>query len=129
MNPEEAKKIVMEYDELAFGKKDINAAAALIADDFKQHNPQVPDGKDGVVNGIGGYLLKNNPNLKVEVKRVISDGEFVVLHKFGTFDSTNTADRGMAIIDIFRVANGKIAEHWDVIQPIPEQSANGNTMF
>ena len=53
-------------------------------------------------------------------------GDLVWLH----VHSTNGAgDRGRAIVDIFRVENGRIAEHWDVVQPVPEKSANGNTMF
>jgi len=64
--------------------------------------------------------------LKNEIKRAIAEGNLVVLHVHST---ENKKDRGRAIIDIFRVENGKIVEHWDVIQNIPEQSKNSNTMF
>ena len=57
---------------------------------------------------------------------MISEGDLVVVHSKFT---TGPDDRGQAIIDIFRIAGGKIVEHWDVIQQIPDQTANGNTMF
>ncbi|MNY73146.1 SnoaL-like polyketide cyclase [compost metagenome] len=72
-----------------------------------------------------GYF-KANPQSKVEIKRVIGDGDLVVLH---LLSKQNDQDRGRAIVDIFRVQEGKIVEHWDVIQAIPEKSANTNTMF
>lgn len=122
------KKVVMEFEELAFEKKDPAAAAELLTDDFKQHNPQVPDKKEGFVQGIG-YMHSTYPNLKLETKRVVASGDMVVVHKYGKYDWNNPEERGVAVIDIFRLMDGKIAEHWDVIQEIPAQSANPNTMF
>jgi predicted SnoaL-like aldol condensation-catalyzing enzyme len=126
---EQNKKLVLEYEDLTFNKKDVNAAVAYLHDNFVQHNPQIPDGKQGFIDGVGGYLLKQNPNIKITIKRVIASGDFVVLHAFGKFDDTNPGERGVSIMDIFRIADGKIIEHWDAIEPIPEQSANTNTMF
>ena len=126
---EQNKELVEQFEDLAFNKKDVNAAAALMSDNFKQHNPTVPDGKQGFINGVGEYLLKPNPNLKLTAKRVLVDDNMVMVHKFGKFDNTNVAERGVAVIDVYRVENGKIVEHWDVIQPIPETAANNNTMF
>ena len=71
-------------------------------------------------------FFKTHPDAALDMVRVISEGDLVVVHSKFT---TGPQDRGQAIIDIFRVADGKIVEHWDVIQAIPEQSANGNTMF
>ncbi len=123
------KDLVLKFEDLAFEKKDANAAAQLLSDDFKQHNPQIPDGKEGFIQGVGGYLLKQNPNLKLTVKRVVAQDDLVVLHVFGKYDNNNPAERGVAVMDIFRVKDGKIAEHWDVIEAIPETAANTNTMF
>jgi predicted SnoaL-like aldol condensation-catalyzing enzyme len=123
------KEVVLAYEATAFDKKDISAAATYVADDLVQHNPTIPNGKEGVINGIGGYLLKTYPNLKLTEKRVLTSGDYVIVHKFGKFDDTNPKETGVAIVDIFRVKDGKIAEHWDVIQQIPEQAANTNTMF
>jgi predicted SnoaL-like aldol condensation-catalyzing enzyme len=123
------KELVQKYEDLTFEKRDVNAAVLLLADNFKQHNPTIPDGKDGFINGVGGFLLKQNPNLKIVTKRIVAEGDLVVLHSFGKFDNKNPAERGVAVVDIFRIENGKIAEHWDVIETIPEQPANSNTMF
>ena len=123
------KKLVMDYEELTFNKKDVASAVQYLHDNFKQHNPQVPDGKEGFINGIGGYLLAQNPNLKKDIKLVLADGDMVVVHSFAKFDSTNEAEKGVAIADFYKIIDGKIAEHWDVIQQIPAESANNNTMF
>lgn len=64
--------------------------------------------------------------MKMDVKRMIADPEFVVVHNLMTM---GPSDRGSAVVDIFRVKDGKIVEHWDVTQPIPEQMAHSNTMF
>ncbi|BBC35043.1 hypothetical protein SGFS_063370 [Streptomyces graminofaciens] len=66
------------------------------------------------------------PELKFDFKRVIGENDLVVLHYRRTLSAT---DRGTAVMDIFRFENGKIVEHWDVIQDVPETSANDNTMF
>jgi hypothetical protein len=59
-------------------------------------------------------------------KRLVMDGDLVAVHyRF----KVKPDDRGMAVVDIFRVANGKIQEHWDVAEPVPEKSANTNGMF
>ena len=71
-------------------------------------------------------LKEKFPNRSSEIKRVMAEGDLVVLH---VHSKPSPEDRGSAIIDIFRVENGKIVEHWDVIQPIPEKAANTNTMF
>ena len=71
-------------------------------------------------------ILKAKPNFKMQIKRVLADGDFVVLHVHMVHDA---GERGQAVVEIFRLENSKIVEHWDVIQPIPEKTANSNTMF
>ena len=66
------------------------------------------------------------PELSVEIKRMVAEGDLVVMH--GVL-KTSPEDRGTAAADIFRIENGKIVEHWDVLQPVPETAANDNTMF
>lgn len=130
MNADENKKVVLDFEELAFNKKDLKAAAEFLADNLVQHNPQVPDGKEGFVQGMT-YFFQANPNLKLEVKNIVvsADGNTVVLHVWGDMDSSNPESKKMAIMDIFRLENGKIVEHWDVLQDIPEQANNSNGMF
>jgi predicted SnoaL-like aldol condensation-catalyzing enzyme len=72
-------------------------------------------------------LLKEKfPNSHSEIKRVIAEGNYVVLHVHSVREP---GTRGRAIVDIFKLEDGKIVEHWDVVQDIPEKSANDNTMF
>jgi predicted SnoaL-like aldol condensation-catalyzing enzyme len=66
------------------------------------------------------------PELNLEIKRVIAEGDLVVTHGL---IKTSPDDRGLAAADIFRLEDGKIVEHWDVVQPVPETAANDNTMF
>ena len=123
---ENNKKIVRDFYELAFNRhKPTEAAKKYIGDKYIQHNPYVPDGAAAFYGYFEGFF-KEHPQSRVEIKRVLGDGDLVVLHLHSI---TDAKDRGRAIVDIFRVDNGKIVEHWDVTQDVPAQSANANTMF
>ena len=123
---EENKKIVREFYEMAFNQhKPTEAAKKYIGDEYIQHNPYVPNGAAAFYGYFEGFF-KAHPKSRVEIKKVIAEGDLVILHLHSRVDEN---DRGRAIVDIFPVANGKIVEHWDVIQDVPEKSANSNTMF
>ena len=120
------KKIVTDFYNGVFIKHQVQAYAdRYIGTQYIQHNPHVPDGKAPFVDYFTGYF-KENPEAQNVIKRVIADKDLVILH---VHSKQNKADRGVAIVDIFRVENGKTVEHWDVQQAIPEQSANTNSMF
>ena len=122
----ENKKIVVDFYEGVFLKHQVQEYSdRYIGHQYIQHNPHVPDGKAPFVNYFTQYF-KENPQASNVIKRAVAEGDLVFLHVHST---QNKQDRGEAIIDIFRVENGKIVEHWDVQQSIPEQSANQNTMF
>lgn len=119
------RKLVIEFYDTVFNKHEVDKGAAVLVDSYKQHNPMVPDGKAPFVNYFTGFF-KENPQSKARIVRSATDGDLVYLHIHST---ENESDRGRAIVDIFRVTDGKITEHWDVIQPVPETAANNNTMF
>jgi predicted SnoaL-like aldol condensation-catalyzing enzyme len=93
---------------------------------YRQHNPLIEDGVEGVKK-FAAWVMANHPDAHCEIKRVFADGDHVILHSHWHGLSDNP--RGEAVVDIFRLEGGKVVEHWDVIQPIPETSANANTMF
>ena len=119
------KKIVVDFYTAGLMKLDAESAVKLLGPKYIQHNPTAPDGIEGF-KGFIKFLKEKFPNRSSEIKRVMADGDLVILH---VHSKSNPEDRGSAIIDIFRLENGKIVEHWDVIQPIPEKAANTNTMF
>ena len=119
------KKIVVDFYTAGLIKLDADAAVKFFGPKYIQHNPTAPDGIEGF-KGFIKFIKEKFPNRTSEIKRVMADGDLVILH---VHSKPNPEDRGSAIVDIFRVENGKIVEHWDVIQPIPEKAANTNTMF
>ncbi|WP_105638041.1 nuclear transport factor 2 family protein [Cronobacter dublinensis] len=117
------QRVITFYDRF-FNQHDI-AAADVVADDYRQHNPEVPDGKAPFVNYFSGFF-RDNPQSRAKVIRSAADGDLVWLQVHST---NGSHDRGQAVLDIFRVKDGKIVEHWDIIQDVPEKAANANTMF
>jgi predicted SnoaL-like aldol condensation-catalyzing enzyme len=123
---EENKQTVTSYYTLAFNdKKPEEAVAKYVGSKYIQHNPQAPDGPEAFVQFVKGFA-EQFPQLHVEIKRVIGEDDLVMTH---SLLSTSPEDRGTAAADIFRLEEGKIVEHWDVLQPVPETAANDNSMF
>lgn len=124
-DPEANKKVVLDFYDKALNQKDFEAAAKYFGPHYIQHNPGAPDGIEGF-KAFVALRKEKFPNAKSEIKRVFTDGDFVILHVHSVREP---GERGVAIVDIFRLENGKIVEHWDVVQPIPEKTANNNGMF
>lgn len=120
------KKNAVAFYEQFFNQHDLTAADRYIGDTYIQHNPRVPNGKAAFVAGFT-QIFAQSPQRHSKIVKAIADGDLVALHVHTT---TGPQDRGVAIVDIFRFdAGGKIVEHWDVIQPVPESTASGNGMF
>ena len=124
-DPEANKKVVIDFYEKGLNQKDYEAAAKHFGPRYIQHNPNAGDGPEGFKKLVE-FLKERFPNSKSEIKRAIAEGDLVMLHVHSVREPGH---RGRAIVDIFRVENGKIVEHWDVVQDIPEKAANQNTMF
>jgi predicted SnoaL-like aldol condensation-catalyzing enzyme len=122
---EENKKTVRALYEAALNKKDFAEASKYLGAKYTQHNPNAADGPEGL-KGFIGFLREKFPNNHSEIKRIFADGDYVIVHVHAVREP---GTRGNAIIDIFRLEDGKVVEHWDVVQPIPEKAANSNGMF
>lgn len=117
MSDAPTNRAVVERLFAAMCSGDLAVVDELVAEDFVQHNPQVPSGRAA----FRDFLAAVTP-VEATVHRVIADGDLVAIHHhFVTF--------GSAVIDVFRVVDGKVVEHWDVIQPVPEATASGLDMF
>lgn len=127
-SPTEAEnaRVVTAFYDLAFNQHQPTEAARLyIGDRYIQHNPNVPNGAEAFYGYFEGHF-RENPQSRVTIHRVIADGDLVALH---LHSEQTPDDPGRAIVDIFRLEDGKIVEHFDVIQAVPATTANGNTMF
>lgn len=122
---EENKKIVAAFYDAALNQKDFEKASQYLGPRYTQHNPLAADGREGF-KGFIAFLKDKFPNNRSEIKRIFADGDYVIVHVHAVREP---GTRGNAIVDIFKLENGKVVEHWDVIQPIPEKTANDNGMF
>lgn len=119
------RQAVLAFYDKALNQKDADAALAYVGGRYTQHNPNAQDGLEGLRKFVA-FLREKFPNSHSEIKQSFVDGDYVILHVHAVREP---GTRGNAIIDIFKLENGKIVEHWDAVQPIPETSANSNTMF
>jgi predicted SnoaL-like aldol condensation-catalyzing enzyme len=123
---ERNKKNVIAFYDLIINKKDYETAQKLyVGPRYKQHNPLVKDYPEGLKEFIE-FLKTNHPDANSEIIRIFADGDFVICH----VHSRRPPNVHRAIVEIFRLTeDGKIDEHWDVIQEVPAESANSNGMF
>ena len=120
-----AKKAVAFLDMVFNQKKVKEGFDTYVGDKYIQHNPLAADGKEAAVEVLG-KALQALPGWSYDIKHAYVDGDIVVVHSHVRM---KPEDRGFAVVDIFRFEKGKVVEHWDVLQAIPEKSANDNTMF
>ncbi|GHO96056.1 hypothetical protein KSF_061040 [Reticulibacter mediterranei] len=123
---EHNRATVQAFINLAFNDKKVQEAVTkYVGSAYIQHNPRIPDGIDGLLT-FASSLQAQFPLAHSDIKRIIAEGDLVVVHSKVTYSPN---DQGAAAADIFRLEQGKIIEHWDVLQEIPATSVNNNTMF
>jgi predicted SnoaL-like aldol condensation-catalyzing enzyme len=119
------RDVVLDFYEAGVNRRDFAAAFRHLGDRYIQHNPNASDGPEGFRERFT-FMGANFPKFRVEIKRVFVEGDLVAVH-VRSFDGPTP--NGEAGVDIFRLEGGRIVEHWDVIQPIPDSIPHGNTMF
>jgi predicted SnoaL-like aldol condensation-catalyzing enzyme len=123
---EEAKRVVLDFYQFCFVQNQPRAAFdRFVAATLVQHNPALADGAEPALASLE-RRLRENPQIHFDIRHVVVEGDIVVVHALVKSDRQ---DRGRAVVDIFRVSEGRIVEHWDVVQPIPETAANPHPMF
>ena len=117
------KALAIEAITGAFVKRDTSIPGKLFVADYKQHNPTIPNGSAAIPDVIRALP----PDFKYEMGLVVAEGDYVMIH--GRY--TGWALKPVVAVDIFRIENGKLVEHWDVLQEeVPaEKTASGNPMF
>jgi len=121
------KKLVVDFYHEVIFNKNADAIDKYIGKKYIQHNPYAADGKEGLRQFVTKMAkMSSSTKPPSEIIRVIADNDLVVLH-IKTYASSGKPSK--AIMDIFRVENGMIVEHWDVVQKIPQHANNNNTMF
>ncbi len=123
-----ARDLVLAFYEAALNEKNAEKAAKYLGDVYIQHNPLIADGPEPFLRFVR-FRAERFPQSRSEIKMVIAENDLVVLHVHSVLVP---GTRGRHIVDIFRVEGGKVVEHWDVIQEIPEQlfpPINDNGLF
>lgn len=120
----DTRAIVTEFARLFYTERDVEAAfAGFVAEDYIQHNPTIADGRDAAVQALVGKF--STPGAAFDIQRILVDGDLALIHVRATFPGNPVA----AVADIYRLEGGKVVEHWDVLQRMPDVVANDHPMF
>ena len=118
------KQTVTTAYQRIFGDLDINAVDEYLSTDFIQHNPTITNGPAGVTTLVKMLASQGVPKQKIDFKHVVAEGDIVILHSRYEMEG-----KEWRFIDIYRVVNNKLVEHWDAMMPMPDQGANSNPLF
>lgn len=119
------RAMITEFARMFYTERRVKEAfEAHVAPDYIQHNPGIADGRDAAIAKLAPMFADRSRSF--EIRKILVDGNLAAIHLFVKPDP---AARGAAVADFYRIEGGKIVEHWDVIQPIPETAANAHPMF
>lgn len=119
------KQNAIAYYKMAYEGNPREAVELFVGDEYIQHNPSVGNGKEAFIEYFE-RMKKEYPEKSIEFVRSVAEGDLVALHTYQVWPGNEE----YVTMDFFRFdENGKIVEHWDAVQRIPESSANGNTMY
>lgn len=119
------RRLVLAVYEQVLQPLDSSRVDEFFVPGYIQHNPMAETGAAGL-KAFLDWARVQSPNAEHRVKRVFVDDDYVIAH---VHVIVNPGDLGNAVVDIFRIESGKVAEHWDVMQPVPAEGANRNGMF
>lgn len=111
------KKIVSEFIQFFYNEKDLDRARSMLAENFANHHPGVGVGRDQTIEGFREQIVKPFPEFSLTIRRMIAEGDYVWTH--GLVKLAPTAP-DVIVVDIWRIHDGMLAEHWDVGQSVPE---------
>ena len=119
------RAVIEDFVELFYRRRAVRAAFERhVAPDYIQHNPGIADGRDAAIEALEPKF--SSPGFSTDIKLVLVDGDHAAIHLHAR---SAPEERGGAVADLYRLAGGRIVEHWDVLQPVPETSANNHPMF
>ncbi|MCD1117605.1 nuclear transport factor 2 family protein [Chryseobacterium turcicum] len=121
---EKNKQIAITAYQRIFGDLDITGVDEFMSKDFIQHNPSTPDGQEGVKSLVQMLISQGVAAQKIEFKHICVEDDIVFLHS-----RYEMAGKEWRFIDIYRLENDKLVEHWDAMMSMPDQRANNNSMF
>lgn len=123
---ERNRAVVTDFMNMFYTQKKVrDAFEKHVVADYIQHNPGAPDGREGTLKVLEPFL-STQPQLSFKIHRILVDGDMAAVH---SEIIVSAGQPSFAVVDILRLKDGKVVEHWDVMQPVPEKSANPHPMF
>lgn len=125
MATEQNRVIMTDFAEIFYHQRNVRLAfeTYVSADQYIQHNPTIADGRESAVTALHDKFA--HPDARFEIKKILVDGDLAVVH----VRAFPNGGKEAAVADFYRLENGKVVEHWDVLQVVPDTAANSNTMF
>ena len=120
---EHNKKLVIDFLQEVFGDQNPDAIHKFIGDNYIQHDPEITDGKEALIAALKNWFYGVEPH-KIDIRNITAERDLVFIHL-----KAHKGNKEISIVDIFRIENNMLVEHWDVVQEVPENSINPHPMF